>query len=106
MTTGRIFPKVGGQPTTLGEIEMSEKENGGLALASFLITVQTLGALVRNGQITMDGAREVITRSRLSLEVLGFPGEPEVTQIALRRLGSVESLLALATAPLPPGKPN
>lgn len=79
----------------------------GFGLAGFMLALHSLGARVRQGEISMDQARETISRSRqLLTSPGGFPGDPAVARFAERALQMAEQLLTVAAAQTPPAGPR
>jgi hypothetical protein len=79
--------------------------SNGFGLAGFLLALNSLGARVRNGEMTLTEAADIISRSRRFL-VDSFPGDARVASFAENALKLAEQMLSAASAQKPSGGPN
>jgi hypothetical protein len=78
--------------------------SSGFGVVGFLLSLNSLGARVRNGEMTLTEVADIISRSRHFLD--SFPGDAKVASFAENALKLAEQMLSAASAQRPPGGPN
>lgn len=78
----------------------------GFGLAGFLLSLNSLGAQIRKGEMTASEAADIISRSRRFVDGNQFPGDPKIASFANEALKLAEQILSAASAQTPQKGPN